>query len=104
MRAPDSGFHILDVSAGKTLYVLPPPPGDRDEVRALSWSPDGSRIAVETKRRARRTIFVYSAAVVRASTIDQLLSVAYNQLRKDFQFTRDECKKYFATDNCPPVP
>jgi WD40 repeat protein len=81
---------VWDAKNGKELLTLR---GHSHAVFSVAYSPDGKRLATAS---SDRTVQVY------AIDIHELLDLARSRVTRDL--TPEECKRYFQTEKCPPLP
>ena len=86
----DHTAKVRDAETGKELLTLR---GHSDSVYGVAFSPDGKRLATAN---ADGTVQVY------ALDIRELLNLARSRVTRNF--TPDECKRYFQSETCPPLP
>jgi WD40 repeat protein len=86
----DGTAKVWDAVSGQELFTLR---GHSEEVRGAAFSPDGKRLATASKDK---TVQIYA--------LDpwDLLDLARNRVTRNL--TPDECKRYFQSSICPPVP
>ena len=77
-------------ASGKELLTLR---GHSGSVNGVAYSPDGKRLATASQDG---TVQVY------AIDIHELLNLARSRVTRDF--TPEECKRYFQSEKCPPLP
>ena len=81
---------VWDAVTGRELLTLH---GHTKDVRSVAWSPDGKRLAIGS---AEGTSQIY------AMDPHLLLALARSRVTRDL--TPDECKRYFQSEKCPPLP
>ena len=86
----DGTAKVWDAVSGEELLTLR---GHTDRVISVAYSPDGKRLATAS---ADKTVQVY------AMSINDLLHLARSRVTRDL--TPDECRKYFDSPTCPPLP
>lgn len=86
----DKTTKVWNVATGKELLTLK---GQSGLVWSVAWSPDGKRLATGSDDG---TVQVY------AMDINDLLKLARSRVTRDL--TPDECKRYFQSEKCPPLP
>ena len=86
----DRTAKVWDAADGRELFTLK---GHTGIVNSAAWSPDGKRLATASDDQ---TVQIY--------TIDvrELLDLARKRVTRNF--TPDECKRYFQSEKCPPLP
>lgn len=86
----DGTAKVWDAKTGKELLTLR---GHSGIVYCVAFSPDGKRLATGGQDG---TVQVY------AMDIHDLLKLARSRVTRDL--TPDECKRYFQSEKCPPLP
>ena len=90
----DQTARIWDVTSGQLLLTLRG--GHRDSIYSVAFSPDGKRLATAS---ADGTVQIY------ALYLRELLDLAHRRIAlAPPALTSDECKRYFQTSKCPPLP
>jgi WD40 repeat protein len=79
-----------DAASGHELLTLK---GHNDRANGVAWSPDGKRLATGSYDK---TVQIY------AMDPPGLLDLARGRVTRNF--TPEECKRYFQSENCPPLP
>ena len=85
----DATTALWDSTSGQKLQVLP----GAVAADGIAYSRDGKRIATA---RANGSVMIY------ALDIRELLGVARQRVTRNL--TPDECKRYFQSETCPPLP
>ena len=88
--ARDNTAVVWDAATGQEVLVLH---GHNSWVQSVSWSPDGQRLASADADRIGQ---------VYAATETELLRLVRSRITR--KLTPDECKRYFMTGTCPPLP
>jgi WD40 repeat protein len=89
--ASDDGMaRVWDAASAQELLTLR---SHSDGVLGVAYSPDGKRLATAGKDG---TVQVYAIDIL------ELLNLARSRLTRDL--TPDECKRYFQSGKCPPLP
>ena len=86
----DKTAKVWDAETGKELLTLR---GHSDAVTSVAYSPDGKRLATGSWDG---TVQVYTL------DLSDLLKLARSRVTRDL--TPEECKRYFESGKCPPVP
>jgi KaiC/GvpD/RAD55 family RecA-like ATPase len=86
----DQTAKVWDAESGKELLTLR---GHSSYVYGVAFSPDGKRLVTSS---ADATVQVY------VLDIRELLNLARSRVSRNF--TLDECKRYFQSGTCPPLP
>jgi WD40 repeat protein len=86
----DNTAKVWDAESGEKLLTLR---GHSDVVDAVKFSPAGKRLATASEDG---TVQLY------AIDIRELLDLARSRVTRDL--TRDECRLYFESEKCPPLP
>jgi WD40 repeat protein len=89
----DKTAKVWDAASGQELLTLK---GDNNVVESVAWSPDGKRLADAS---SDGTVQIY------AIDLHDLLKLARSRVtRVPPDLTPDECKRYFQSEKCPPLP
>jgi WD40 repeat protein len=86
----DHTAKVWDAASEQELLTLR---GHSSSVYGVAYSPDGKRLATASHDG---TVQVY------AIDIRELLNLARSRVTRDL--TPDECKRYFQSEKCPPLP
>ena len=86
----DHTAKVWEAGTGRELLTLR---GHQDEVLSIAWSPDGSKLATTSDDN---TAQIYAFAPL------QLLLLVRSRITRDL--TPDECRRYLASEVCPPLP
>jgi hypothetical protein len=86
----DGAAKVWDAESGKELLTLL---GHSNHVTGVAYSPNGKRLATASKDG---TVQVY------ALDLRELLNLARSRVTRTF--TVQECKRYFQSETCPPLP
>jgi WD40 repeat protein len=86
----DDTTRVWDAATGQALLTLH---GHKGFVWGVAYSPDGKRLATASEDG---TVQVY------AIDIHELLKLARSRVTRDL--TPEECKRYFQSETCPPLP
>jgi WD40 repeat protein len=86
----DGTVKLWDEIKGESKQTLT---SDSGAVNSVAYSPDGKHLASAS---TDGTVQVY------ALDISELLSLARSRVTRDF--TAEECRHYFESDNCPALP
>src|SRR5271166_4731395 len=87
----DQTAKVWDAASGQEVLLTLK--GHNGSVYSVAWSPDGKRLASAS---SDRTVQVY------AIDVRELLDLARSRVTRDL--TPDECKRYFQSETCPPLP
>jgi sugar lactone lactonase YvrE len=86
----DKTAKVWDAGSGQELLTLK---GHTDHENSVVWSPDGRRLATASEDH---TVQIY------AMDIRELLDLARSRVTRNLD--ADECKRYFQSVTCPPMP
>lgn len=86
----DQTAKVWDAESGQELLTLR---GHSDRVSEVVWSSDGKHLATASNDCDVR---------IYAMDIHELLKLARSRITRDL--TPEECKRYFQTEKCPPLP
>jgi WD40 repeat protein len=86
----DRTAKVWDASSGQELVTLS---GHQDAVTGVAFSPDGKLLATSSFDGATRVYIL---------NIPDLFALARTRITR--QLTSAECKDYFQTETCPPLP
>jgi WD40 repeat protein len=86
----DQTAKVWDAETGKELLTLR---GHSGSVNKVAFSPDGKRLATAN---AGKTVQVY------ALDLRELLNLARSRVTRPF--SAEECRRYFQSETCPPLP
>ena len=86
----DQSAKVWDAASGQDLFTFK---GHTLYVNSVAWSLDGKRLATAS---SDGTVQIY------AMDVRLLLDLARKRVTREF--TPDECKGYFQSEKCPPLP
>jgi WD40 repeat protein len=86
----DQTAKVWEAASGQEVLTLK---GHNGYVLSVAWSPDGKGLATAS---ADGTVQIY------AMDIRELLALARKRVTRNL--TPEECKRYFQSEKCPPLP